>query len=313
MKKSFKLLFIAVLPMLAACHRASVPVSGVTVMPFSVQMEVGDTRYLTATVKPDNAADKTIRWETSDASVVSVKDGAITALSPGSAIVSAIAVVGGKSGSCDVTVIDSETPPVPPGPTEVPAESVTVDIEEIILPKEGTAHITATVLPLDTTDELVWSSSDPAVVSVDNEGNVTALAGGQVTITASAGSVSAQATVTVEIPVKYFPVADDKIELLLGQTYQARVVPEPSDATPKDVTVEWRVESAGNPSISVDVNGLVTAIATGYSYCCANVTYTDYDFNEKCYVTKSYTSRTEVLVFKEESGGHEGFEGEDWD
>ena len=313
MKKTFRLLIIAVLPMLAACHRAQVPVSGVSVMPFSVQMEVGDTRYLTATVKPDNAADKTIRWETSDASVVSVNNGVITALSPGNAVVRAVAVVGGKSGTCDVTVIESQTPPEPPGPAEIPAESVTLDIEELILPKEGTAHLSASVLPLDTTDELKWSSSDPAVVSVDDKGNITAIAGGQATITATAGSVSARAEICVEIPVLYYEFVDQDVELAIGQTFQERLATKPSDATPRDVVTEWGVKHPGRPSIGVDENGLVTAIDTGVSYCTCTVTYTTYDFDKQSYVRHESPCVAEFTVFLDSGGSHEGFDGEDWD
>ena len=319
--RTSKLLILALLPVMAACHKPSVPVTGLTVVPFNVSLEVGETRQLSVIITPKDASDKTIKWETSDASVVSVNDGEITALSAGSATVTATAVVGGKTGACNVTVTDPDTPtppdppgpPDPPEPTEIPAESVSVDIEELILPKDGTAHITATVLPDDTTDELVWSSSNPSVVSVDAEGNVLALAGGQATITATAGSVSAQAVITVEIPVKYYNVVDKHVDLTLGQTYQETMEITPSDATPKDVVFEWSVRYMERPSIKVDGNGLVTAIATGNSWCDCKVIYTEYDFDGKCYVRKEYESSTEIMVYLSDSGSHEGFGNEDWD
>ena len=70
--RTSKLLILALLPMMAACHKPSVPVTGLTVVPFNVSMEVGETRQLSVIITPKDASDKTIKWETSDASVVSV-------------------------------------------------------------------------------------------------------------------------------------------------------------------------------------------------------------------------------------------------
>lgn len=58
------------------------------------------------------------------------------------------------------------------------------------------AVLKATILPIDTTEELTWESSDPAIVEVDN-GAVKALKVGISTITAKIGKLTATCVVTV--------------------------------------------------------------------------------------------------------------------
>lgn len=79
-----------------------VPVTSVTLDKSSLILAVGETSVLTATVKPDNATDKTISWSSSDPSVVKVDNGKLTALKVGTAVVSVIAA--NFSASCSVMV-----------------------------------------------------------------------------------------------------------------------------------------------------------------------------------------------------------------
>ena len=82
----------------------------------------------------------------------------------------------------------------------VDPEDITLDKAEITLLENETYKFNATVLPDYATDKsVVWSSSDPSVATVDNEGNVTAVKAGAATITVSAvyGEASALCEVTV--------------------------------------------------------------------------------------------------------------------
>ena len=85
-------------------------VTGVTLDQSSASIVEGDTLTLTATVSPADATDKTLTWSTSDSSVATVEAGAITAISPGTATITATATNGtddttdDKSASCSLTV-----------------------------------------------------------------------------------------------------------------------------------------------------------------------------------------------------------------
>ena len=86
-----------------------------------------------------------------------------------------------------------------------PATAVTLSAESLNLEVGGTANLTATVTPENSTDTLVWSVSPSGIVSISG-GSVSALAASNATITATAGSASATCAVVVTkavLPVLY--------------------------------------------------------------------------------------------------------------
>ena len=83
----------------------------------------------------------------------------------------------------------------------VPVTEVSLDLTELTLNIGESKKLTATVKPDDATYKAVtWTSADPAVASVDENGKVTALSAGTTVITARAGEKSATCTVTVAQP-----------------------------------------------------------------------------------------------------------------
>ena len=82
-----------------------VSVSSVSVDPTSWEMEVGETKSLTATVLPANATNKAVTWSSSADGVASVNaSGVVTAVSAGTATITATTEDGGKTATCAVTV-----------------------------------------------------------------------------------------------------------------------------------------------------------------------------------------------------------------
>ena len=96
-----------------------VPVSQITLNKTSTSISVGNSEKLTATVTPENAANKDLKWASSDTSVATVAaDGTVTAVKAGTATITATAADGsGKSATCTVTVTGGTTPSQPGGST----------------------------------------------------------------------------------------------------------------------------------------------------------------------------------------------------
>ena len=96
-----------------------VPVSQITLNKAETSISVGNSETLTATVAPENAANKALTWASSDEDVATVApDGTVTAVKVGTATITATAADGsGKSATCTVTVIGGTTPSQPGGST----------------------------------------------------------------------------------------------------------------------------------------------------------------------------------------------------
>lgn len=82
-----------------------VAVTGVTVDPTKWEMEVGETKELTATVAPDEATNKNVSWKSSDDGVATVSAaGVVTAVAAGTATITVTTADGGKTATCAITV-----------------------------------------------------------------------------------------------------------------------------------------------------------------------------------------------------------------
>ena len=224
-----------------------IPVAGISLNSSSTTLNVGQTQTLTATVTPSNATDKTVSWSSSDATIAYVDSyGTVRAISAGTATITATA--GEVSAECIVTVV-------------VPATSVSLNKTELILEKDKSETLTATVSPSNATDKTVtWQSSNTSVATVDQNGKVTAVDAGStvITVTTKDGSKTATCKVTVVIPVT--SVTLDKTELTIekGKSETLTATVNPSNAT--DKTLTWTTSDA---SVATVNNGLVMAKKEG--------------------------------------------------
>ena len=225
-------------------HVTSVSVSPSTI---TEKVSVGTTKQLTATVKPDNATDKTVTWKSSNTAVATVSStGVVTCKGVGSATITANA--DGKSGTCSVTY---NRVPV----TSVSVSPSTYTVDAVI---GFTKQLTATVEPADATDKTVtWKSSNTAVATVSSSGVVTCKGAGTVTITATAdGKIGTSKVTFSKIPVSSVIVSPSTwtAGAEFGATKQLTATVKPDNAT--DKTVTW---SSSNTSLAtVSSTGLVT-------------------------------------------------------
>ena len=79
-------------------------VTGITLDKSTATVQAGSTITLTATVKPDNATNKTVLWTSDNETVAKVVDGVVTGISEGTASIGAMTADGGFSAVCNVTV-----------------------------------------------------------------------------------------------------------------------------------------------------------------------------------------------------------------
>ena len=229
----------------------------------SASLKVTETLTLVATVLPENATNKSVTWKSSNEAVATVDaNGKVTAVAVGEATITATTTDGSNlSASCKVTVV----------PTL--AESITLDKIEISLEATETATLIVTVLPELTTDKSVeWSSSNESVATIDANGLVTAIAVGEAIITATTtdgSNLSATCKVTV-VPTLAETITLDKAEISLEATETATLIATvlPELTTNKSVT--WT--SSNEAVVTVDANGVVTAIALGEAVIAATTT-----------------------------------------
>ena len=86
--------------------------TGVSISKTSINLQIGGSETLTATVTPADANNKNVTWSTSDATVAAVdKNGKVTGIKAGNATITATTEDGGKTATCSVTV--TAGPPVP--------------------------------------------------------------------------------------------------------------------------------------------------------------------------------------------------------
>ncbi|MBQ8008907.1 MAG: Ig-like domain-containing protein, partial [Bacteroidaceae bacterium] len=267
-------------------------VTGISINPLSSNVVGADlSKQLEVTFSPAGATNQNVTWTSSDPTKVTVdENGVVTGVS------------GGTDGPVTITVTSEDggftaTIELSYVATPVNVTGVTVAPTTKEIGAGGTFNLTATVAPADATEKgVTWSSSDPAVATVDANGVVTAKAAGTATITATtvdgAKTATCEVTVTAPIPLEAVSLNKNSIpELVKGSNDQLVATLNPTDATMQSVV--WT--SSDSNVATVDQNGLVTAKGGGTAII--TVTATDVEGNVKtatCTVTVPYSKLDEL-------------------
>lgn len=174
-------------------HNEYVDVSSVSLNESEIVLIKGDSERLKATVLPKKATDKSVSWNSSATSVASVdQDGLVTALNYGTAIISVVSNWdASKSAKCTVEVVQDP----------VPLTGFSLSPGELLLKAGDSNYFNPIFTPANTTErKLTWHSSNESIATVDEDGKITAIKKGGVTITAtSKGTHSLSATATVRV------------------------------------------------------------------------------------------------------------------
>ena len=176
---------------------SKVPVNDIQLNMTNTTISKGSSATLTATVTPDNATDKTVKWSSSDEKVATVDDkGVVKAIATGECTITAEAAdESGIKATCNVKVLSADE-------NQVLVTGLKLNMSTASIKKDATVALTATVTPDNATDKTVkWSSSDEKVATVDDKGVVKAIEAGECTITAEAVDGSGvKATCKVTVP-----------------------------------------------------------------------------------------------------------------
>lgn len=227
-------------------------VSEISIDKSEITLKVGETATVTATIIPDDATNKAIEWNSQNPHIASItEDGIISANSIGYAAISVQALDGsGVSQSIIVNVVPTPTTDIT---IEQPA-TTSFKAGEII-------RLSAQIMPEDATDKTVsWVSSDPEIAVVE-DGVVTAVGTGSVTITATAsGGQRSEITLSV-IPTLATSILLNQAsaELKIGDEIQLSAYVFPSGTT--NTMVSW--SSSNELVATVSDNGLVSTIGKG--------------------------------------------------
>ena len=259
---------------LAACGTspAGPEITKITLDKDTLSMQIGDEAILAATVEPvDQAAN--IVWTCDKDTVVKVENGKVTALSAGTAVVSAQNRAGTVYASCTIIV-------------EEKANSVTLDKKalEMVVGEEQTLN--ATVDPASVANKLVWKCSPVGIVKVEG-GKVTALSAGTATVTVSdpTGTKSDSCVVTVYAVATDITLDKTAVNMYVGdeQTIVATVTPQGTNSV--------AFNSNNTDVATVDDSGKIVAVGVGT----ANITVVLDGIEKTCVVTV-YNKVTEITL-----------------
>ena len=236
----------------------------------SLDLAIGESKTITA-VSSDG---QTVNWVNSDSTVVKVSSqgnsATISGLSKGTANV--LAVHGGKSAVCTVTVGGGNVEPTITLALSPTSKQLSIN-EEFIL----TASVSGKNNPVSftTSDELVAT-----VASKDNtSAKVKAISEGLATIIAKVGTKTASCAITVIDPASDIYISLDKQNLTLTEGTSDKLT---ATYRPAGATVTW---GSSDPSVVEVTNGTIKAIKAGSADISATVTSEDDTRTATCHVT----------------------------
>ncbi len=228
-------------------------ITSITLSETETYLAKGKNKKLTATILPESATKKKLKWTSSDESIVIVdSEGNIHGVNLGEAVITATAQDDGKvSATCKVTVIDATT-------------KITLNQTIIRIMERDTYQLTYTIEPNYASVQRVnWTTSDASVARVDSLGLVTGIGAGEAKIRATAADgsgVYAECTVIVTPIILTTNVRVDSpaTTLIVGETRTMTARTQPRNTTE---AIRWVSE---NPSVvTIDSEGNMRAVGPG--------------------------------------------------
>ena len=202
----------------------------------------------------------------------------------------------------------TEPPPEPPRATTITVTPATTEFTALGATSQLSAEVRDQNGQLIAGATVNWGSSSPEVATVDATGLATAVGNGSATITASAGTASGSAAVTVAQEASEVVVSPPADTVPVGDT--VRLAAEVRDANGHtvagDASLTW---STSDPSVAtVDGSGLVSGVALGT----ATITAASASLQGTAQITVADVDRDVLVTFYEATNGQGWIENEGW-
>lgn len=235
-------------------------------------IEVGQTEKLNLTFESANKEVPEIIWSTSDVKVAEVDNtGLVKAVATGNCVITAKTKNGKLSIASNITVKSKAI------------KELKIDKGSVSLQVGSTEQLNAIISPPDAEVlGIQWVSSDPKIVSIDNNGLIKALSPGKakISLITKDGVLSALCFVTINAKsVKGIKLTKTSLTLLAGSYEKLEVVFDPTDVGDRNVTFS----SSDTKIATVSSSGSVKAIAPGTAVI--TVKSQDGGFTTKCNIT----------------------------
>ena len=249
-----------------------VPVTGIRFEKENILFsEIGETALLHATVLPEDADNKNVRWESSNEKVAKVENDIVTCKGYGTAEISATTEDGGFTAVCKVTAERKEILPT----------SITLDKADVTMNVGKTTKLKADVWPTDADNKsVIWNSDNEDIAKVSSDGVVTAVKAGRTKVyaTTQANNLKAECEITVLQPVTGIEMDKASISFTyIGETVQLTAKLLPKDASNQNVTWE-----SSDTKVAIVSKGKV--VCTGFGTAVIYAVSADGGFMATCII-----------------------------
>ena len=236
--------------------KAATAVQSVSLNKSETTIGLNNTERLIANVYPSDSYNKSVTWSSSNSNVATVdSSGNVRAVGVGSALITVRTVDGGKTANCTVIV---------PNPV-ISVTGVAVSPPNLNIKVGDTYQLISTVSPSNATNKnIVWSSNNTNIVTVNSNGAIIATGVGEALVTVRTEDGGHVATCSVYVASNVVNVTSvalntSNVSLKIGQTSTLMAIVNPSNATNKNVA--WVSSNTG--VATVDGNGVVKAVGSG--------------------------------------------------
>lgn len=170
----------------------------------------------------------------------------------------------------------------------IPADKIEVtnvglnEVSSINLIKGDTLTLIGELYPDNVTiKKIFWYSNDKSVVTIDNNGYVTAVGGGKTKIRAVSGDgkITKEIDVNVTVPIQSYVLSQKEVTILENNTYILAGIIQPEDATTKDI--KWT--SSNKNVVLVTDDGMLIGLAQGRATVTGMITERYPDGSKKVY------------------------------